>query len=71
MAEQWVPIYRSSETYEVQFILNLLKEEEIPAVTVNKQVSMHVHLNEQAAIEVHVRSQDVIRSKFIIEKSNQ
>jgi len=69
MTERWVPIFASQREYEIQYVFNLLKEEEIPAVVMNKQDSMHIHLNERAPIEIHVKSEDVIRAKFLI--SNQ
>lgn len=68
MAESWVAVYRTTNAGEVHFLLSLLESKEIDAVPVNKQDSMHVHLNNQVPIEIHVKSKDVIRSKYLIEK---
>lgn len=60
--EQWEVIYRSTLLYRVEMLKDLLENEEIPAVIINKKDSSYLAFGE---IELHVLRDDVMKAKII------
>jgi hypothetical protein len=63
--ENWVCVYSSAMSHQSEMIKNLLNEEEIESVIVNKQDSLYII----GDIEVHVAADDVIKALQIINNS--
>ena len=63
--EQWEVIYRSTLLYRVEMLKDLLENEEIPAVIINKKDSSYLSFGE---IELHVLRDDVLKAKIIVNR---
>jgi hypothetical protein len=63
--EKWEVIYRSTEQYRAEMLKDLLGNDEIPAVIINKKDSSYLAFGE---IEVLVRQPDVLNAKIIVNK---
>ena len=66
MDDQWEMIFSSSKLYQVEIMKSLFQDENIPAVIVNKQDSAYIVIGE---IELYVKSEDVLKAKQIINRS--
>jgi hypothetical protein len=69
MEKNWVKIYSSTQWYKVQFIKGLLEEQEIENVEINKQDSLYRNTL-FGEIELYVSHDNVIKSKYLIERNN-
>ncbi len=65
MDETWEPIFSSSKPYQSEIVKDLLLDEEIPAVVINKQDSSYLAFGE---IEVYVHREDILKAKLIVTK---
>jgi hypothetical protein len=63
--EQWEVVYSSPLLYKVEMLKDLLGNEEIPAVIVNKKDSSYLAFGE---IELNIRRDDVLRAKLIVNR---
>ena len=63
--EHWEMIYSSTLLYRVEMLKDLLQNEEIPAVIINKKDSSYLAFGE---IELHVQQPDVLKAKIIVSK---
>jgi hypothetical protein len=63
--EQWEVIYSSTLPYKVEMLKDLLQNEDIPAVIVNKIDSSYLAFGE---IELNIRRDDVLRAKLIVNR---
>lgn len=63
--KNWVCIYSSPKQFSVEMIKNLLEQNEINSVIVNKQDSSYLF----GDYEVYVNREDVVKAKFYISKN--
>lgn len=68
MSNNWVTIYSSNNSNQIEIIRAVLADNDLKAVVINKMDSMHKHLM-NAEIELRVNPDDVIKAKFIISKN--
>ena len=66
MNSDWVSVFASANQFEVRIIQGMLLDNEIHSVIVDKQDSMHIHLNVGTDINLHVAKNDVTRAKYLI-----
>ena len=66
----WVIVYKSNKLNDVEIVMAVLKDNQIHAVIINKQDSMHLNLINGATelITLHINNKDVIKAKHIISK---
>lgn len=62
MDNDWKSIFATGTLYLAEIVKNILEDNEIEAVLLNKQDSLY-HFGE---VEVYVKPDDVIRAKFLI-----
>ena len=62
----WVNVYSSAQLHLAEMAKELLKENEIESVIVDKRDSLYITLGE---VELFVRDHDVMKAKFILEKN--
>lgn len=67
MEKGWVLIFTTNNYQQAEIIKELLNQNEIMAVNINKQSSVHLI----GEIEIYVKSTDVIRAKQLISKQNE
>lgn len=65
MDSNWIKIYTSSHPFQIELLKGFLKENNITAVSINKQDSSYLSFGE---IELFVDSQDVLKTKMLIKK---
>lgn len=65
--DEWTKIYATNQLFLAKMAQDLLKEEEITAVLVDKQDSFY-HFGE---IELYVQPENTIRAKLIIKNIEQ
>jgi hypothetical protein len=68
MEKDWVVIYISSDQYQVQIAKNLLDENKIETVIINKQDSMYPSNN--AGIELYTHQSNFNKAKEILLNAN-
>ena len=66
MENGWINIYSSSLPHLVEMAKELLRENEIESVVVDKRDSAYITIGE---LELYVRDRDVMKAKFILEKN--
>ncbi|MCK9611983.1 MAG: DUF2007 domain-containing protein [Bacteroidales bacterium] len=66
MGSDWVNIYESNKSYEVEIIKGMLLENEIEALIVNKQDSIYLF----GEFELYVLQDNVIKAKSLIHNFN-
>ena len=66
MDEHWEVVYSSPKLYQAEIMKAVLEEENIPCVIVNKQDSSYIVIGE---IELYVQSEDILKAKQIINRS--
>jgi len=62
MGNDWRVVYTSNKPYQAEMVKDILIENEIEAILLNKQDSLYLF----GDIEVYVQPDDVIKAKFII-----
>ncbi len=67
MDEEWVLLCSVTEEFELLLLKEMLEEEEIPSVIVNKRDSVYLF----GEIELRVRSLDLLRAKQIMINKNE
>jgi len=67
MENGWIMIFTSNNLQESEMIKDLLLENEITAVSLNKQSSMYLI----GEIEIYVKNTDVILAKQLISKKQK
>jgi hypothetical protein len=65
LPDGWEVIYSSTIPYKVEMLKDLLVNEDIPAVIVNKKDSSYLAFGE---IELNVRRVDVLKAKLIVDR---
>ena len=65
MEKDWVNIYSSSDVIKAEMVKNLLKENNIQAVIINKKDSSYVTIGEA---EVYVQREDVLKATHLVKK---
>ena len=66
MEEGWTKVYTTDKPYQADMVVELLDENNIVGVSVNKKDSSYLAFGED---EVYVRDEDVEKSKIIINAS--
>ena len=64
MDNNWKQIYSTGTLYKAEIVKDILEDNEIKAVLLNKQDSFY-HFGD---IEIYVQPEDVIRAKFLIKE---
>lgn len=67
MDDEWVLLCSVTEEFELLLLKEMLEEEEIPSVIVNKRDSVYLF----GEIELRVRSLDLLRAKQIMINKNE
>ena len=62
MSPEWKLIYQTGKLYLAEMAKDLLNEEGIEAVLMNKQDSVYLF----GDIEIYVKPDDIIRAKFLL-----
>ncbi len=62
MEKDWALIFSTAKLYIAEMVKNVLEDNDIQAVIINKQDSFYLF----GDIEVYVKPDDVIRAKFLI-----
>jgi len=62
MEKDWALIFSTAKLYLAEMAKNVLEDNDIQAVIINKQDSFYLF----GDIEVYVKPDDVIRAKFLI-----
>jgi hypothetical protein len=66
MEETWVNIYSTSEVYLAEMAKEVLSDEGIASVIINKQDSNYLF----GDVEIYVERDSAILAKFILERAN-
>jgi len=62
MYDNWVPVYSSSQLYEAEMVKNILVDNDIECVIMNKQDSVYMF----GDIEVYVPTNETLKAKQLI-----
>jgi len=62
MYDNWVPVYSSSQLYEAEMVKNILVDNDIECVIMNKQDSVYLI----GDIEVYVPTNETLKAKQLI-----
>jgi len=65
MEKDWHTIYSSNKPHNIELVKGLLSDYNIESVEINKQDSSYLF----GDIDLYVKSENVIRSKHLIEKN--
>ncbi len=68
MDYNWIKIYASSEPYKIELLKGFLEENNITAMSINKQDSSYLAFGE---IELFVDAKDVLKAKNLISKQDE
>ena len=63
--DPWELIFSSDKAYRVEILRDLLEEEEIHCVVMNKQDSSYITIGE---IDIMVKRSDILRARQIVNK---
>lgn len=66
-SSNWSMVFSTPQAYQASIIKDILEDNDIEVVVVDKQDSFYVTIGE---IEVHVKAENIIRAKHLIEKAN-
>jgi hypothetical protein len=69
MESDWVKIYSAVNFTEAEILRNKLEDGSIPCTLINKQDSMHLHLNTQQLIDIYVSKENAFEAVQIIKRS--
>ena len=64
MSKEWIIVHTTDKIYRAELMRQLLEEEGIEAVIINKKDSSYLI----GEIEVYTRPDDVMKAKLLIEK---
>ncbi len=67
MPTDWVVVYSTNQTFEAELVRQMLTDEDIECVTINKQDSSYIFLGD---IEVYVPTSDAFRANQLISEFN-
>lgn len=65
MEKNWVNIFTTNQGYLAEIIKDVLADNDMQAVIINKQDSAYITIGD---IEIYVRAENVIKAKFLIKK---
>ena len=65
MEKDWINIFTTNQAYLAEMIKDVLADNDIQAVVMNKQDSAYITIGD---IEIYVKAENVIRAKFLINK---
>lgn len=63
----WTVVFSSSQPHLIEIVKNLLSEQEIQFVTIDKRDSMYGSIS-NAGIEVYIQSEDYVKSKNLLKQ---
>jgi len=66
----WFPVFTSTEIHKFHIAQALLEKENIGSVILNKQDSAYVNFNQSNPIHLLVQSDEFIRAKHLLEKTD-
>jgi hypothetical protein len=67
MEKGWVKVFSTDQRHLAEIAKELLLEDQIESVLVDKRDSTYITLGE---VEIYVRDLDVMKAKFILEKNS-
>lgn len=65
MEKNWVNIFTTNQAYLAEIIKDVLADNDMQAVIINKQDSAYVTIGD---IDIYVKAKNVIKAKFLINK---
>lgn len=65
MEKDWVTIFSTDKEYQAHIIKDMLEDNEIQAVLINKHDSAYVTIGD---VEVYVKKENVVKARHLIEK---
>ena len=65
MEKDWVNVFTTNQAYLAEMIKDVLADNDIQAVIMNKQDSAYITIGD---IEIYVKAENVIKAKFLINK---
>lgn len=68
MDKNWVIIYSSYNSNELEILRSFLIDNDIESIILNKQDSMYVNLNTVSPVELYVHKNNFIKAKYLIDK---
>lgn len=68
MQVNWTKVFATTDFIQAELIKVRLEDSSIPVALINKQDSMHLHLNQQATVEIFVAKDNAFNAVQIIEK---
>ena len=67
MEKDWTPVYSTDKEYIAEMIKDILLDNEIQSVVINKRDSSYISIGD---IEIYVSKDDALKARFLIEKMN-
>ena len=65
MEKDWINIFTTNQAYLAEIIKDMLADNDIKAVIINKQDSAYITIGD---IELYVKAGNVIKAKYLINK---
>ena len=65
MEKNWVNIFTTNQAYLAEIIKDVLADNDMQAVIINKQDSAYITIGD---IDIYVKAENVIKAKFLINK---
>lgn len=66
MESNWVKVFTASSYIEAEIVQQKLIDNDIPSTQMNKQDSMHIHLNNNVSIDVFVAKDNAFKAVQLI-----
>jgi hypothetical protein len=63
--ENWEVAFSTSQLYQAEMLKDLLEDNKIPAIIINKQDSSYLSFGD---IEVYVKRDDILQAKLIVNR---
>jgi len=68
MERDWIPVFQSTDAFQVDVLKALLTENGIDCVIYNQQDSMYISVNSMKVVQLMVRADDGLKAKHLIEE---
>jgi len=65
MEKDWIFVFSTDKEYQAHIIIDMLKDNEIDAVIINKQDSAYITIGDA---EVYVKNENAVKARHLIEK---
>lgn len=71
MESDWVKVYTVSSYIRAEILQQMLWDNDIPSTQINKQDSMHVHLNGNSPIDIFVAKDNAFKAVQLIKNKEE